>query len=107
MATQKLALTALLVIVPAILSVRQGNNAGVLSDCNHIKPLQQKLVDYMRNPASHTLVDFSEKDADFLEVLCKQWVDCWIGMEGFSSYQEIPGFQDFPSHDSLTSMLFE
>lgn len=104
---QKLALTALLVIVPAILSVRKGATAGVFSDSAHIKPLQQKLVDYVRNPASHTLVDFSEKDASFLEGLCKQWVDCWIEMEGLHSYKEIPGFQDLPSYDSLVSVLFE
>lgn len=105
--SHKIALTALLVIVPAILCARKGEAAGVLSDAGHVRPLQQKLVDCVRNPASHTLVNFSERDASFLEGLCKQWVDCWIAMEGLDSYSEIPGRSEFPSYDSLLSMLLE
>lgn len=104
---QKIALTALLVVVPAILFVKKSEGAGVFSNSTYIKSLQQKLVDYVRNPASHTVVDFSEKDAVFMEDLCKQWVDCWVHMEGLDSYMDIPGLQSLPTYDCLISMLLD
>lgn len=105
--SQKITLTSLLVIVPAILHHTKIEGSNILTNRNYIIPLQQKFVDQVRNPASHTITEFKEKDASFLQDLCNNLVNCWLTMEGFQSMMEIPGIVDFPGLDAVENLLYE
>jgi hypothetical protein len=104
---QKMMLSTLLVAVPALLPVRLGRVTAPFSDPNVMRPLQQKLVDRLRNIASHTIADFLEGDARYLSGLCAEWLDAWARLEGFSSSSEIPGLVDAPDADVLSALLFD
>lgn len=104
-ANQKMTLTSLLVVVPAMLSFRQLKNCEAFTDKKSIKSLQQKLVDCVRNPASHTIVDFLEKDSRFLLELCLIWVESWIRMEGFKSFDDLPVVHNTPTSEDIAAML--
>ena len=56
--SQKMTLSALLTAVPAVLSKRFPGSAPFLTDPAAIRPLHGKLVNDLRNPASHTVVAF-------------------------------------------------
>ncbi|PZX00307.1 hypothetical protein DFS28_10221 [Pseudomonas sp. 478] len=103
---KKIALSSLLVIVPAILKQKKTRFTGRLIDTSYIKPLHQKLIDYVRNPASHTFVAFSEKDANFLLPLCNEWIETWLKMEGFNRIEDLPGVYDAPNLQKMSEILF-
>lgn len=104
---QTMTLATLLVAVPALLPVRLGRVTEPFSNPDVIRPLQQKLVDRLRNIASHTIADFPEADARYLSGLCSEWLDAWARLEGFSSSSEIPGRVDAPAPDVLSALLFD
>jgi len=87
---QKLTLGTLLVIVPAILAIGKKGDTNELTDPRRIKPLQQKLVDAVRNPASHTIASFALKDAMLLEEISRSWINEWCRMEGLESTESLP-----------------
>jgi hypothetical protein len=103
---QKMTLGSLLVIVPAILSSRISRLPAPFSDPATMRPLQQKLVDGVRNPASHTIAAFPETDAAFLCALCQEWLGAWAALEGLGSTDEVPGLADAPSGEQLADILF-
>ncbi|MBS4011437.1 MAG: hypothetical protein KGZ72_11860 [Roseovarius sp.] len=103
---QKLALGSLLVIVPALLAQRQVKGASTLIDPSVMRRLQQKLVDEMRNPASHTIAEFSQKDANFLEDLCARWISEWCCIESLASTNELPIRKLAPDTEQLRALLF-
>ena len=105
--TAKLALGNLLVVVPAILAERGGAEGYQLTDPAMIRPLQQKLVDAVRNPASHTIANFSPKDARLLEDLSRTWIDEWCRLEGLVSSAELPIVSLAPTAEQLGAMLME
>jgi len=102
----KLAMRSLLVIVPAILFQLKINGASKLIDPNHTKPLQKKLVDTVRNTASHTIAEFLEKDGEFLENLCHTWVHEWCHMENIASANDFPINKLAPQVEHLYCLLF-
>ena len=104
-ADQKMTLGLLLVIVPAILASRIPQLPAPFSSAAAIRPLQQTLVDRLRNPASHTIAAFAEGDAAFLCALCQEWLEAWAVMEGFSAAAEVPGIVDAPTGDYLSELL--
>ncbi|MEG8018791.1 hypothetical protein [Sphingomonas sp. LR55] len=106
-ASMKLTLGALLVIVPALLSQRMERSDNQLTDPEKIRPLQQKLVDAVRNPASHTIANFSSKDAVLLEELSRAWLGEWCGFEGLSSAAELPIACLAPDAEQLRCILTE
>lgn len=105
--TAKLALGNLLVVVPAILAERGGAEGYQLTDPAIIRPLQQKLVDAVRNPASHTIANFSSTDARLLEDLSRTWIDEWSRLEGLVSAAELPIMSLAPTAEQLGAMLME
>jgi hypothetical protein len=103
---QKLALSSLLVVVPTLLAQQQVKGALKLIDPDHVRPLQQKLVDLVRNPASHTIVSFAKKDAQFLEDLCYNWVAEWCRIEGLTSTNDLPIRNLAPDIGQFRALLF-
>jgi hypothetical protein len=101
----KLALTSLLVMVPAILSLSPVIGSEAFTDEKLIKSQQQKLIDCVRNPASHTIVEFLEKDATFLYELCSLWIDSWSKMEGFDDFQVFSATTYLPTTHELSSVI--
>lgn len=104
---KKMMLSTLLVAVPALLPVQLGRITEPFSNPDVIRPLQQKLVDRLRNIASHTIADFPEADARYLSGLCSEWLDAWARLEGFNSSSEIPGRVDAPAASALAALLFD
>ena len=104
-AERKMTLASLLVIVPALLVRRVPMVPQPFSDPTAMRPLQQKLVDRVRNPAAHTIVAFADGDAAFLQTLCSDWVDAWAALEGFSSAMSVPGIENAPDADMLSDIL--
>jgi hypothetical protein len=105
-AGQKIALTALLVIVPAVLAEKKTPGISYLINPKAVQPLQQKLVDAVRNPASHTIVEFQLRDAEFLESVCSTWISEWAEMEGMASLDALPIRSLRPSPEHLRQLLF-
>ena len=103
---RKLTLASLLVVVPALLAEAKVAGASTLVDPTIIRPLHQKLVDAVRNPASHTIADFVKRDADMLEKLCTSWVSEWCCMENLSSTRELPVFKLAPDSQQLRALMF-
>lgn len=103
---QKMTLSSLLVVVPGLLAKRQVKGATALIDPTLIRPLQQKLVDAVRNPASHTIADFLQKDAVLLEDLCHTWIAEWCRMENLASTSELPIRKLAPDREQLGALLF-
>ncbi|MFT8559953.1 MAG: hypothetical protein ABF719_08910 [Acetobacter sp.] len=103
----KLTLGNLLVIIPAVLAEKNVRGACILIDPKKISRLQQALVDTVRNPASHTIVDFKPKDARFLKELCRAWIDEWCQMEGFNSVDELPIRSLAPCSFDLRALVTE
>ncbi|MFA0920855.1 hypothetical protein ALP73_02675 [Pseudomonas coronafaciens pv. garcae] len=101
----KLTLTALLVMVPTILSLNDHVGCEAFVDEKHIKTIQQKLVECVRNPASHTIVAFLEKDASFLYELCLLWIDSWSKMEGYDNYESFSLVNNHPSPHDISSII--
>ena len=104
-AGQKFALSALLVVVPALLARDRTNRALTLIDPDRMRPLQQKLVDAVRNPASHTIADFAQKDAKMLEELCLTWINDWCLMENLASIEDLPIRGLAPNSSRLQALL--
>jgi hypothetical protein len=105
-AGQKIALTSLLVIVPAVLAGKRTPGISSLISPKAIQPLQQKLVDTVRNPASHTIAEFQLRDAELLESVCSTWISEWAEMEGVSSLDALPIRSLRPSPEHLRQLLF-
>jgi hypothetical protein len=105
--TMKMTLGTLLVVVPAILAQRGQADKSSLTDAASIRPLQQKLVDAVRNPASHTIANFSTKDASLLQDLCRTWIDEWCVLEGLASAAALPIRYLAPTADQLAKILTE
>jgi hypothetical protein len=103
---QKMTLSSLLVVVPTLLAQRQIKGAITLIDPNRMRALQQKLVDAVRNPASHTIADFLQKDAVLLEQLCRDWISEWCRMENLASTSELPIHKLAPDSEQLRALLF-
>ncbi|MXO75132.1 hypothetical protein GRI40_07875 [Altererythrobacter aerius] len=105
---QRIAMSHLLVIVPAILADTWTKKEALpsLLDPTKVVPLHQKLVDRFKNAASHTYSDATEDDASFFYSLCGGWLedlkaiwnlDCAAGRE-----VEPPQ----PTPDHLAQLLF-
>lgn len=105
--TMKMTLGTLLVVVPAILAERSQSGTSRLTDAASTRPLQQKLVDAVRNPASHTISNFSHKEAALLEGLCRAWIEEWCVLEGFTSAAALPILHLAPTAGQLAAMLTE
>lgn len=103
----KLALRSLLVIVPALLCEKGIQGPRTLIDPKNIKRLQQTLVDSLRNPASHTIVSFTRKEADQLQELCHSWIDEWSRMEGVESIDLLPIRTLLPHSSRLRALVIE
>ncbi|MBD9464095.1 hypothetical protein [Pseudomonas sp. Pdm06] len=103
--SQKMTLASLLVVVPALLSSNDIKGCDAFTKKEVIRPLQQKLVDCVRNPASHTIVEFLEKDSKFLQELCFDWVGAWIKMEGYGDFQELPLIANIPTSENIAALL--
>lgn len=101
----KLTLTTLMVLVPAILSMSPLQECGPLIDKKLIKSQQQRLVACLRNPASHTLVAFIEKDADFLYELCSLWINTWARMEGYDDFDSFSSTSYKPTAHEISSVI--
>jgi hypothetical protein len=71
---RKLELTALLVIVPAILSQANPTRLLELADSSFIRPLHQKLVVRLRNPMAHTDANIPQSEAEYYQSLCSAFV---------------------------------
>ncbi|TGP24878.1 MULTISPECIES: hypothetical protein [unclassified Mesorhizobium] len=104
-AGQKMTLSALLTIVPAMLARQRTKGASALVDAEQIRPLHGKLIDAVRNPAAHTVVAFASRDADLLQQVCGSWLHDWIAMEGYESEEDIPGIRGTPSCEALGTLL--
>jgi hypothetical protein len=104
-AGKKLMLAGLLVLVPALLGVRKVVGAKSLIDPDRIRPLQQRLVDAVRNPASHTIADFVQKDAAMLEGLCREWIEEWCAIEGLASQRALPLRALAPTSEQLMALV--
>lgn len=105
--TIKMTLGTLLVVVPAILAQRGQTGTSRLTDAASMRPLQQRLVDAVRNPASHTITNFSLKDAALLEELCRTWIEEWCALEGLASAEALPILHLAPTASQLSAMLLE
>jgi hypothetical protein len=101
----KLALTALIVMLPAILSTSPPPGCEVFLNTRLIKSQQQRLVDCLRNPASHTIVAFIEKDAIFLYDLCLLWVNAWARMEGYDDFESFSSANYTPTTHEIASII--
>jgi hypothetical protein len=72
---RKLEMTALLVIVPAILSYANPMARLLeLADPRFVRPLHQKLVGRLRNPMAHTDANLSQGEAEYYQKLCSIFV---------------------------------
>ena len=72
---RKLELTALLVIVPAILShANPMTRLLELADSSFIRPLHQKLVVRLRNPMAHTDANIPQPEAEYYQNLCSAFI---------------------------------
>ena len=103
--SQPMTLRSLLVVVPAILAKYEIEGAFLLINPNATKPLQQKLIDTVRNPASHTIADFKQKDSQYVHKICEDWLSEWCRMEGLISTAELPIIKLAPSPGKLRSIL--
>jgi hypothetical protein len=103
----KLTLGSLMVIVPAQLAAIKTTGSRLLVDPEKMKPLQQKLVDAVRNPASHTIATFVQKDALLLEEVCQSWLDDWCRMEGLPSVNALPLRRLAPQGHHLRALVIE
>lgn len=83
-----------------------GETPPPFSSPEAMRPLQQKLVDRLRNTASHTLAAFTKADASFLTKLCADWLGAWAKLEGFGSPLQAPGIRDAPTANDLSALLF-
>lgn len=102
---QKMTLSSLLVVVPALLSCAGVQGGECFTDKKVIRSLQQKLVDCVRNPASHTIVEFLEKDSKFLQELCFEWGEAWVRMEGYDSFDDLPLISTTPTAEDISALL--
>jgi len=71
---RKLEMTALLVIVPAILSHANPTRLPDLVDPKFVRPLHQRLVVRLRNPMAHTDANLSPSESEYYQNLCYQFV---------------------------------
>ena len=101
----KLNLGHLIVIVPALLAERQTSGAKLLKDAKQMKPLQQKLSDTIRNASSHTYSSFLKEDAQFLQELCRLWINEWWQMEGMESIEVLPMWALAPDGELLRALV--
>ena len=78
-----------------------------MSDAASMRPLQQKPVGAVQSPASHTIANFSLKDAALLERLCRTWIEEWCVLEGLASAAALPILDLAPTAGQLAAMLIE
>jgi hypothetical protein len=72
---RKLEMTALLVIVPALLSHANPTTRLLdLADPKFVRPLHQKLVVRLRNPMAHTDANISQGEAEYYQRLCSTFL---------------------------------
>jgi len=102
----KLALTSLLVIVPAVIASRLGLGISPLGNPSGIRELQKRFVDRVRNPASHTIAEFKEGDAEILATLCASWIQAWADLDGYSDPGTFPGTVGAPTVHGVGAILF-
>jgi hypothetical protein len=104
----KMELVSLLVVVPTLMSdlLAPGRRPPALCDPALVCPLQQKLVDRLRNPNAHTVADFSLQDADFLVNLCAEWLDAMARLAGYEGAASLPAMVAAPSAKDLSILLY-
>jgi len=107
-AGSKMELTSLLVVVPALMSylLAPERRPADLCEPTKIRPLQQKLVDRLRNPSAHGYCDFTESDAKELVKLCTKWLNAMAVLAGHESAASLPVMLAEPSIESLSSLLY-
>jgi len=98
----KIALGSLIVIVPCLLQRKGLLPGGSLTNSKAIVKLQGRLIDRVRNPASHTLVDFAVSDLKLLRDVCIDWTSQWISID---RDEVLHRSRDFPSVKYLESIL--
>jgi len=94
---QKMALSTLLTVVPAIIAIDQPDTKLSLTDDAWIRPLHGKLVKMVRNPRAHTEVAFGARDADLLQEVCERFYADWAILSagaGERSPIEQPSMED-------------
>jgi hypothetical protein len=104
----KMELTSLLVVVPTVMAdlISTERRSLALFDPKRVRPLQQKLVDSVRNANAHTVVDFSAKDADFLVSLCDEWLDGMALLAGYDRAASVPALLGVPNAEDLSNLLY-
>ena len=107
-AGSKMELTSLLVVVPTLMAdlLSPERRPPALCDPTRVRPLQQKLVDSVRNANAHTIADFSTKDADFLVDLCVEWLDGMALLAGYDRAASLPAMLAVPSVEDLSTLLY-
>ena len=79
---------------------------AALCDPTRVRPLQQKLVDSVRNANAHTIADFSAKDADFLVGLCAEWLDGMALLAGYDRAASVPALLPAPNAEDLSILRY-
>jgi hypothetical protein len=104
----KMELTSLLVVVPTLMAdlIAPERRPPALCDPARVCPLQQKLVDRLRNPNAHTFADFSVQEADFLVNLCVEWLDAMACLAGYQGAASLPAMLAAPTAKDLSTLLY-
>lgn len=101
----KLTLLPLTVIVPSMLVACGYDGCGALVSRDSLRAKQGRLVDWIRNPSSHTIVELNDRDKVFLIGACKEWLQSWAELEGGAGLEIIPGFLGRPTLEMLEGLL--
>jgi hypothetical protein len=101
-------LTSPLVVVPTIMAdlISSERRSPALFEPMRVCPLQQKLVDSVRNANAHTVADFSSKDADFLVSLCADWLDGMALLAGYDQAASVSALLGVPNDEDLSTLLY-
>jgi hypothetical protein len=104
----KLDLTDLIVLVPAVLaySLPAEDQPPALCEPSSIRPLQQKLVERLRNTSSHTIAAFRSKDAEFIEEVCDSWLNALAALAGYKCTNSQPMAVLAPTVDTFSSLIY-
>lgn len=102
---EKITLTGLIVIVPALLKKLGARSGLSLMDPLKVRSLQGSFVDRIRNRSAHAIVDLSTSDRKLLGSVCRDWIKDWATLEGFEQPELVPGLAGQPTIDDLEDLL--
>ena len=99
-------ITALLVIVPAILShAHPLARLLELANPNFVRPLHQKLVVRLRNPMAHTDANLSRDEAEYYQKLCSTFVRAMTVFERGEGAADLGDEIGQPSYEAIEAFL--